>query len=101
MRENGLRVTQIRVAALLDRSLDHEPEFASPRGPRLSHALRRQALRYVHGLAKPLRLWARSIVLAAGLAVAYFLAARTFLPFSPNLMASPYSGLPPVLPLVC
>ena len=42
----------------------------------MSHALRRQALRYVHGLAKPLRLWARSIVLAAGLAVAYFLAAQ-------------------------
>ena len=42
----------------------------------MSHDLRRQALRYVHGFAKPLRLWARSIMLAAGLAVAYFLAAR-------------------------
>jgi PAS domain S-box-containing protein len=71
-----LRVTQIRAAALLDRFLDHEPEFASPRGLRLSHDLRRQALRYVHGFAKPLRLWARSIMLAAGLGVAYFLAAR-------------------------
>ena len=76
MRENRLRVTQIRAAALLDRFLDHERRLREPRGPRLSHDLRRQALRYVHGLAKPLRLWARSIMLAAGLAVAYFLAAR-------------------------
>ena len=42
----------------------------------MSHDLRRHALRYVHGLAKPLRLWAGSIMLAAGLGVAYFLAAR-------------------------
>ena len=40
------------------------------------HDLRRQALRYVYGLAKPLRLSARSITLAFALAVAYFLAAR-------------------------
>jgi PAS domain S-box-containing protein len=71
-----LRVTQIRAAALLDRFPDHERRLREPRGPRLLHNLRRQALRYVHGLAKPLRLWARSIMLAAGLAVAYFLAAR-------------------------
>ncbi len=47
-----------------------------PRGPRLLHDLRRQALRYVYGWAKPLRLSARSIMLAFALAVAYFLAAR-------------------------
>jgi PAS domain S-box-containing protein len=42
----------------------------------LLHDLRRHALRYVYGVAKPLRLSARSIVLALGIAVAYFLAAR-------------------------
>ena len=40
------------------------------------HDLRRQALRYVYGVAKPLRLSARSLMLALGIAVAYFLAAR-------------------------
>ena len=40
------------------------------------HDLRRQALRYVYGLAKPMRLSARPIMLAFALAVAYFLAAR-------------------------
>jgi PAS domain S-box-containing protein len=42
----------------------------------LLHPLHRQALRYAYGAAKPLRLSARSIMLALGIAVAYFLAAR-------------------------
>jgi PAS domain S-box-containing protein len=40
------------------------------------HDLRRHALRYAYGVAKPLRLSARPIVLALGIAIAYFLAAR-------------------------
>jgi PAS domain S-box-containing protein len=42
----------------------------------LLYHLRRQALRYVYGVAKPLRLSARSIALALAIAVTYFLAAR-------------------------